>query len=76
MDIVKVLGTYFTYIHIFILLGHKNVLKTWSKHVCNTVIRPSHWSYMVQKQVIGVAEIETPSTLLQDTVPSQSFWSF
>ena len=26
---------------------------SWSKHVCNTVIRPTHWSYTVQKQVIG-----------------------
>ena len=32
------------------------------------MIRPSHWSSIVQKQVI-----ETPFTLLQDTVPSTWF---
>ena len=52
-------------------------LVSWCKHVCNAVIRPSHWSYTEQKQVMGgrVAETETPFTLLQDTVPSKSFWS-
>ena len=40
-------------------------LVCWSKHVCNAVILPSHWSYIVQKQVT-----EIPLSLLQDTVTS------
>ena len=28
-------------------------LVCWGKHACNTVIRPSHWSNIVQKQVMG-----------------------
>ena len=27
-------------------------LVLWSRHVCNAVTRPSHWWYIVQKQVI------------------------
>ena len=50
-------------------------LVCWGKHVCNAVIRPFDWSYIVQKQVMGdrVAETETPVTLLQDTAPSKLF---
>ena len=44
------------------------MLKTWSKHVCNAVILPSHWSSIEKKR-----ETETPFTLLQDTVPSTWF---
>ena len=32
-------------------LRHDSV-KNWSTHLCNAVILPSHWSYIVQKQVI------------------------
>ena len=36
---------------------HNNVLcwklVCWSKHVCNALILPSRWGYIVQKQVIG-----------------------
>ena len=50
-------------------------LVCWRKHVCNTVIPPSHWGYIMLRQVTagasGVAETETPFTLLQDTVPSK-----
>ena len=37
------------------------------------MIRPSHWSYIEQKQMMGgqVSETETPFTLLQDTVATQ-----
>lgn len=34
------------------------------KHVCAAVIRPSHWSYIAQKQILE----------LQDTEPSTWFW--
>ena len=40
--------------------------------VCNAEIRPSHLSYIVQKQ-----ETETPFSLLQDTVASTcAHWMF
>ena len=51
------------------MLCVKNVV-CWRKRVCNAVILHSHWSYIVQMQVI-----ETPFTLLQETVPSAWFWS-
>ena len=45
-------------------------LVNWSKHVWNSVILPSHWSYIVQKQVMGDGVAESTFTLLQDSVPS------
>ena len=46
-------------------------LVSWSIHVCKSLKLPSHWSNIVQKQVIGgkTAVKETPFTVLsQDSV--------
>ena len=55
---------------IFFLIVKKNVENVYVEvNLYVTLIRPSHWSYRGQKQVI-----ETQFTLLQDTAPST--WSF
>ena len=51
-------------------------LVSWGKHVCNAVILPAHWSYIVQIRVIGGGVAETSFSLLQDSVPSEWLWSW
>ena len=45
----------------------------WSKHVCNTVILPSHWSYTVQTEVTGWLRQRQHSAYYKTLVPSEWF---